>query len=94
MPFSIAAKVGLSPDSPTVATRHTSASLSSTALSAEPSPTYARAPNSRASASAFSLEENADSATMLKSCGWALTTSTALVPIDPVAPRMTMRFTF
>ena len=69
IPFSMAANVGLRPDIPTVATRQMSASLSATAISAAPSPTYARAPNSQASASALSLDESADSATMRKSCG-------------------------
>ena len=46
MPFSMAANVGLRPDMPTVATRQTSASLSSTALSAASAPTNALAPNS------------------------------------------------
>ena len=41
----------------------------------------------------LSDEEKADSATILKSRGWVRTTSTALLPIDPVAPRMTIRFT-
>ena len=39
MPFSMAASVGRSPETPTVATRHTSASFSSTARNAAPSPT-------------------------------------------------------
>ena len=92
IPFSIAATVGRSPDSPTVETRQMSASFSSTALSAASSPTYALAPNSAASASALSRDDRADSATTENSPGCVRTTSAALVPIDPVAPRTISRF--
>ena len=93
IPFSMAATVGLRPDIPTVATRQTSASLSSTARSAESSPQYAFAPNSRARDSSLSRELRAATATTEKSSGCDLTTSAALAPMDPVAPSIAILFT-
>ena len=93
IPFSIAAIVGLMPLMPTVATRHTSASLSSTARMAASGPEYAFAPSSTASASHFSFELSAASATARNSSGCERTMSIAFMPIEPVAPRITSFFT-
>ncbi len=92
-PLSSAASVGARPERPTVATRTRSASVSATARSAASGPQKTGAPNARPSASARSRLDRTARAATRNASGCARMTSHALEPIEPVAPRRTIRFT-
>ena len=93
MPRAMASSVGARPESPTVATRTRSASVSRTARAAASSPANHGAENSLPSRSASPARERTATPATRKSSGWLRMTSSAAVPIEPVAPRTRMRFT-